>query len=583
MSPSLKYSETVTDEDLEALVARLRRQGADDGLVEAKSAAGGLSKTVWQTVSAFANTDGGVIILGLDESNGFASVPGLDVPALMSGLRAGLARALGERPKVQPVPDYELERGGIDGNDVVLLTIHPLRSEPGVAMPCYVYDQGIERGSYRRVDDADVHLTPYEVYLLRTQDQMDNTDRQVVPGATLADLSKDGVARTLDVLRTGRSQALEGIAPDDVAAALERINVLTRDGQVTLAGYLALGAYPQQEYPQLTVDVAVHPGVDKSQDPSIRFIDRQNCDGPLPRMIQDSVAAVLRNLRVHRVIDGTGGRDVAEIPEEVLREAITNAVMHRDYSHWVRGQQVAVDVYPDRVEVSSPGGFWGDKTKDNVADGRSQARNQALARLLSLVPLGDGRSTVAEQQGSGVPRMIAAMRQQGLRAPDYGPSTVDHVVVRLDRFGLLDPQVDAWLSELPDAPGRGRHENVALALAHRKGSVSTGDLRQNLGLDSDDCRRVLTALVDTGLLTGSGDGPYTLARSLGLHVVSGAQREVLEVLRADEPRSIHEVSEATGRSVGSLRPLLRDLVERGLVEATAPPQSRRRKYLLAAH
>ncbi|QPL05496.1 MULTISPECIES: ATP-binding protein [Actinomyces] len=481
-----------------------------------------MARGISESVSAFANTDGGVIILGLDESAGFASVPDLDVPALVNGLRVGLSRALGESPKVQPVPDYELARGSVDDHDVLVLTIHPLRAEPGIAMPCFVYDQGVERGSYRRADDADVRLTPYEGYLLRTQNQMDSTDREVVPGATLADLSKESVARTLDVLRAGRSHALEGIAPDDVAAALARINVLTRDGEVTLAGYLALGAYPQQEYPQLTVDVAVHPGLDTSQDPSIRFIDRQNCDGPLPRMIQDAVAAVLRNLRVHRVVDGTGGRDVAELPEEVLREAITNAVMHRDYSHWVRGQQVAVDVYPDWVEVSSPGGFWGDKTKDNVADGRSQARNQVLVRLLSLVPL-DGHSTVAEQQGSGVLRMVVAMRQQGLDAPDYSASTVDHVVVRLDRFGSLAPQADAGPNELPDAAGR---------------------------------------------------------RS-AMRVISEARREILRVLRTDEPRSIHEVSEMTGRSVGYVRPLLRDLVERGLVEATAPPQSRRRKYLIA--
>lgn len=572
----------MTEDELERHVARLRRQGADDGRVEAKAAAGGLSKTVWQTVSAFANTDGGVVILGLDERNGFAPTPGFQASSIMSALRHGLARAPGERPKVQPVPDYEIDRGNVDGGDVVILTVEPLRPAPGIALPCYVYEQGVERGSYKRIDDADVHLTPYEVYLLHTQNQLDGTDREAVDGATLADLSEEGVSRALGALRAGRSQALQGIAPDDVAGALERINVLARDGRVTLAGYLVLGAYPQQEYPQITVDVAVHPGVNKSQDPTVRFVDRQNCDGPLPRMIQDAVAAVLRNLRVHRVVDGTGGRDLPEIPEEVLREAITNAVMHRDYSHWVRGQQVAVDVYPDRVEVTSPGGFWGDKTKNNVADGRSQARNQALARLLALVPLDDGRSTVAEQQGSGVPRMIAAMREQGLPAPDYSASGVDHVVVRLDRFGLLDPQVDAWLSDLPGALGRSRHENVALALARRVGHVSVEDLRQNLGLDSDDCREVLVALAIDGILVGDGDGPYVLAGRRELRTTGEAQREVLAVLRPDEPRSIHEIAEATGKSLGALRALLRDLVEQGLVEATAPPQSRKRKYLLGA-
>lgn len=108
------------------------------------------------------------------------------------------------------------------------------------------------------------------------------------------------------------------------------------------------------------------------------------------------------------------------------------------------------------------------------------------------------------------------------------------------------------------------------------------DLRQNLGLDSDDCREVLVALAIDGILVGDGDGPYVLAGRRELRTTGEAQREVLAVLRPDEPRSIHEIAEATGKSLGALRALLRDLVEQGLVEATAPPQSRKRKYLLGA-
>src|SRR5699024_2074094 len=135
------------------------------------------------------------------------------------------------------------------------------------------------------------------------------------------------------------------------------------------------------------VDVAVHPGTEKSLDPTVRFLDRLVCDGPLPVAIGDAVSAVRRNLRSRRVVDGAAGTDVPEIPTEVLREAITNAAMHRDYSTFARGQQVAVDIYRDRIEIVSPGGFWGARTKDNVADGYSTARNENLVRLLTWVPM----------------------------------------------------------------------------------------------------------------------------------------------------------------------------------------------------
>ena len=409
----------------------------------------------------------------------------------------------------------------------------------------------------------------------------DDLDRAPVAGTDLSDLSEDLVSRTIDGVRRSRSRALHGIEAGDRAGALRRINALTRDGKATLAGYLAMGVYPQQEFPQLTIDVAVHPGTAKSQDPATRFLDRQNCDGPAPEAIQDAVLAVLRNLSVRRVVDGVGGRDVPEIPEEVLREAIANAVMHRDYSAQVRGQQIAVDVYSDRVEVISPGGFWGGRTKDNLDEGHSESRNPDLARLLTRVPMPDGQTTVCENQGSGVPLMIGQMRRHGLPAPDYSASTLDHVVVRLARLGLMNPQVDDWLAKLPGAKERGREQRAALALAKRRGAVSVSDLRANLGLDSDDCREVLAALVADGLLIGLNDGPYVLTDLDRTMQSTGAQRQLLAALDEERPRSIHEIAEITGKSPGALRPVLRELVGRGLVEATAPPQSRNRRYLLA--
>lgn len=67
--------------------------------------------------------------------------------------------------------------------------------------------------------------------------------------------------------------------------------------------------------------------------------------------------------------------DEPEIPEIVLREAISNAVMHRDYSAAARGMQVHVDVYPDRVEVINPGGLWRGLTVEQLYEARSESRN----------------------------------------------------------------------------------------------------------------------------------------------------------------------------------------------------------------
>ena len=116
------------------------------------------------------------------------------------------------------------------------------------------------------------------------------------------------------------------------------------------------------------------------------MLDRAVPRASIPDMIDDAVAVVVRNLRVRRVSHGAGARNVPEIPIDAIREAIANSVMHRDYSPMARGDQVRIELYPDRLEVHSPGGLWGGQSIDSIYSGQSRSRNPILARLLTDVP-----------------------------------------------------------------------------------------------------------------------------------------------------------------------------------------------------
>lgn len=504
------YSEGMTDSDWREEVERARRLGTDDARVEIKASSRKLPKTVWETVSAFANGEGGLIILGLDEQKRFEAAPGFDAKRVRDEFLSGVDKRHGSvHAKVSPVPSCDVDIDEIDGASIVRIRVEPLNASLGEIGPCYVTAQGIGRGSYIRLGDADRHLTAYEVYTMQNSHRRDYTDREPVEATNVDSLDSASVRRTLDRVRSSRSNALAGVREDDVTEALTRLNVLDNEGRATLAGYLALGQYPQQRFPQLTIDVTAHPRSNKSASSAVRFLDRQVCDGPIPVAIRDAVHAVMRNLTTARTVNGVRGEDVPEIPEEVVREAITNAVTHRDYSAFVLGQQVSVDIYPDRIDISNPGGFWGDRSKENVGEGRSDSRNAALSRLLTDVPLPDSSDTVGENQGSGVPRMINAMRESGLPEPDYSASTTARVTVSLAR--------------------------------HVRESE---ELRQCEGLP-----------------------------------LKGVKGEVFRALDLRDARSIRELEDMTGRPAASLRPALRTLVDEGLVKATAPPQSRNRKYL----
>lgn len=466
-------------------VNRLRRQRSDDATVEAKSAVGGVPRDVWATVSAFANTDGGDILFGLDERHEFEPAPGFDAQRTIDAVASGLIEKPGERSKVTPVPPNVLNRMTLDGAPVVNLRVDPMLDAPG---PCFVTDQGISKGSYRRWDDKNVRLSAYEIYLLSHRTEMLGTDREVVDGATVDDLDEDLIQTLIERLRRLGSRAVSGAESEHEVRV--RLNLTDKEDRPLLAGILSTGQYPQQFYPQLFIDVTTHPDVRKS-DPgaAVRFVDRRICEGPVPLMVKDAVAAVISNLRTVHVVEGVAGRDIPEIPEEVLREAVTNAVTHRDYSLQARGQQVSVDIYTDRVEVTSPGGFWGGVTPENISDGLSRSRNESLAKLLTMVPVPGENATVSENQGSGVLLMDSAMRARGLPAPQF-EATIDQVRVVLVR-GV---QTGGAVPELTDK------QNDILDALRGQDQMTMRELAQATGRSVPALRPQVRGLVEAGLV-----------------------------------------------------------------------------------
>lgn len=557
------------ESDFMTVIDRLRRQGTDDATTEVKAAAESLGKSVWDSVSAFANTAGGWIILGVSEELGFQPVEGFRIDAVCSQFIDGMGDGNEQGARLVNPPAYHVNRFNYEGQQILAIEI----LENGIgAKPCYIKSKGVETGSYKRIDDRDVRLSRSEIFSLQTAHTISQADRALVEDCSADDL--DPTLVDLLVTAPGNARAVRRLT--ERGEMLARLNVTDKEGHVRLAGLLTVGDYPQQFFPQLYVDVSVHPTVEKaSATTQLRFLDRVECVGPLSEVVSDAVAAVARNHRTYSVVTGVGRTDELEIPEEVLREAIGNAVLHREYHPMFLGQAVAVDIYPDRVTVTSPGGLW-QKTRDNIGDGISRCRNQTLLQMLKNVPtLGSG-GKVAEGQGGGVPLMRNEMRARSLESPEF-TVTPDSVIVEFRRHGADSDAHRRWAR---DAVGRdlARGEDALLAIARREGRVTVTTARDQLGMDSDDARHTLHALTREGVLTPIGTEEFALFGTPA--APADTEEAVLNSLSPMAPISIAELSELTGKSRGSLRPVLRRLVEEGRVRATAPPQSRHRRYLL---
>jgi ATP-dependent DNA helicase RecG len=586
--------------DLRLIVERIRATGTDSTRIEVKAAAGGLPSNVWETVSSFSNSGGGLIILGLDERSNFATAEGFDATAIRDAIADGFRPRRSADPDgpLTPRPQGTIEIETIDGAPIVVVDVEEL---PAEQKPCFVTSRGKENGSFERTADGDRRMSTHAIFLLTTAAAQPVDDRRAVGEADYAALDQILVDRFVRRLRRLRPRAVADLHDD--REVLVRFGALDADRRTpTLAGLLVFGRYPQQYFPQLMISFASYPGKDKTVVAGdIRMLDRRIIDGPISAMVDDAVSALLQNLKTRRVSRGAGAVDEPEVPVDALREAVVNALSHRDYSPYALGEQVRIEVYPDRVEIHNPGGIYGGRREIDLYDGSSRSRNATLSSLLPEVPFPDRDETISENAGSGIPRMAGVLGQAGLTAPRFR-AAVTSMSVSLDRHGILTPEIDAWLDGI-GAHGLARHSRIALALVRHGFDVHDQLLRSQLGIDTEEAKQVLRELVAAGWLSyprrpgeayrvgallSQGiikaqppllDLPFEQPRPAGFESMSLDER-VLAWLGILPEADIHELALLAESTPGSLRPRLRVLVDQGAIEATAAPQSRNRRYRL---
>jgi len=476
----------MTTAELLDLVAELRRVGTDTPRVEAKRAERELPKRLWETLSAFANTrGGGVLILGLDQEQGFAATGVRDPGKLMQDL-ASLCGEL--EPPIRAAVDLHT----VDGQTLVVAEVPETEI---TQKPCYYRGAGLTNGAFIRVGDGNRKLSAYEVQVLLASRGQPREDEEPVSEASQESLDGELVASLLARLRQPDTSYFREL---DDQQALRVLKVLVpHEGRwvPSLGGLLALGRYPQQFFPSLGVTFVVYPTpvLGEPGPRGERFMDNRRFDGPVPRILRPLLDALQRHMARRAIVEGAFRRDEWEYPEAAVREALVNALVHRDLSGGARGTPVQVQLFPDRLTILNPGGLFGPVSVEQLGrEGISATRNQVLMKLLEdLAAPGDGR-LVCENRGSGISAMLAALRRAGLP----GPRFVDRVATFSATFEVLTPV------EPPTTHARqraNRREDV-LALLRTQGEMTREEVAQALGLSAGTARRWLAVLRDDGLV-----------------------------------------------------------------------------------
>ena len=398
------------DEDkITQLVKRLRKIGKDTQDCEVKEAAGEVPNSLLETISAFANGQGGTILLGLSERNGFTFVNGFDATKAQDALIS-----LGK--KLSPIIRPSTEIVSFEGNNILAAFIEPLPLEE---KPCYVFSKGKYNGSFIRSCDGDRQFTRYEIDRLLEFSRQPQWDARIVEDAIMEDLDNKLVQALVQRQREIHPRVFERMGEEKLLSNM-RVIVADEEGKLrpTLAGLLALGVYPQKYFPRLVVTFARYLGKRNEKAAlfeGLRFLDSRTLVGPIPVMIADAVECVRKNMRIGAKIEGAFRKDVPDYPLAAVREAVANSLQHRDYSAQGNASPVVLNMYDDCLEVINPGGLYGRMTVEDLGKpGKTASRNAFLSAILEATPYGS-EGFVVENRGSGLVSINNELEKDGLQ------------------------------------------------------------------------------------------------------------------------------------------------------------------------
>lgn len=380
--------------ELEIVLADLRRFGTDTQDIEAKKALRGLPSSISQTLSAFANTAGGLILLGVDEASGAFDVTGVDD---VRGVLAAMQTACAEMdPPIRATIETLEHSDGV----VIAAQVPPVVRHQ---RPCHRRADGPHQGSFIRVGDGDQRLSTSEVAeMLAARAATDDTTRSV--NGEFAPNSVAAFVRAVQD-RTARTGMEEN-------SILQNWGVVDPAGRPTLAGLLILGLNPQKTLQSARLTYRREPNFG---DPvGIRHSGR-HIEGTIGEILEDTITQLSRDLATVQVERGGNLADDCDVPRIALREILSNALVHRSFSQQLETVAVKVEVSNEAVVITSPGGIHvgTDPATLGMLMTMSGVRNHSLVRIAELATTPAG-ARIVEQQNMGIRSADIACNAAGL-------------------------------------------------------------------------------------------------------------------------------------------------------------------------
>ncbi|MDR0825311.1 MAG: putative DNA binding domain-containing protein [Prevotella sp.] len=462
-----------------SVISELKREHSDNQYYEVKAANGGIPQSLKDTISAFANTPGGgVLILGVDEGLDFEIV-GVYDPKQCQQTLANYARKDFNMPvSISTTPL------SVDGKEVIWAEIHEANK---TLKPIKIKNSG---KSFIRLYDGDYELSELEEQLFISARGPSHFDEDIIPESSVSDLDEQLVSAYI-ANRKKHSRALAKMNDTEI---LLRTGVTNRAGELSIAGAVALGIYPQQFLPNYSIKVSIHKKNGHSN--SIRAINVNSIDGSLSIILEETLKWIENNTDV-LTMDMPNGhvRNVREYPLVVCRELISNALIHRDMNPLSMYQNISLTIEDEQLVISNPGGLYGLSVTELGHTG-SKTRNTRLAEICQFIVDEEGQNVI-ERLGSGIPKVLEELSILNMEPPIFIDGGIYFTAI-LKAAGRNETlKIDETILK--------RDSQSVIVMELQKGTRSRSELEIATSLSTSQVRYALTKLIKQGKVKKIGE------------------------------------------------------------------------------